>query len=69
MKEVKELLGLGKEYEIEKIEKVKINKVENRYIYLKKNSKKEKCPYCNQYIKSIHDKLKPIKILKSRHLT
>ena len=62
MEEVKELLGLGKEYEIERIEKVKINKIENKYIYLKKNSKKEKCPYCNEYTKSIHDKLKPIKI-------
>ena len=62
MEEVKKLLGLGKEYDVEKVEKVKINRVENKYIYLKKNSKKEKCPYCNEYTKSIHDKLKPIKI-------
>ena len=62
MKEVKELLGLGREYEIEKIEKEMVNKIENKYIYVKKNSKKERCPYCNQYTKSIHDRLKPMKI-------
>jgi len=34
MEEVKKLLGLGKEYDVEKVEKLKINRVENKYIYL-----------------------------------
>ena len=67
MKEVKELLGLGKEYKVLMIE----NKIENsktvKLIYVECTKRKEKCPKCRKYTNSIHDKLKPskIKYLKS----
>jgi len=66
-KEVKELLGLGKEYKVVRIE----NEIENsktvKLIYVECTKKKEKCPKCGKYTDSIHDRLKPskIKYLKS----
>ena len=62
MKEVKELMGLGKNYEVERIEEIKENNLIYKNIYIRKITKKERCPICNNYTKSIHDKLKPIKI-------
>ena len=62
MKEVKELMGLGKEYRVEKIEERIENKIICKYIFITKNTKKERCPVCNEYTKSIHDKLKPSKL-------
>ena len=67
MKEVKELVGLGKEYKVVRIE----NEIENsktvKLIYVECTKKKENCPKCGKYTNIIHDKLKPskIKYLKS----
>lgn len=33
-----------------------------KIIYVESNKKKEKCPICKEYTKSIHDKLKPIEL-------
>ena len=63
MKEIKELLGL-------KNNKVKVLSVEEhqdgnekvQIITLKGITNKVKCPICLKYTKSVHDKLKPIKI-------
>ncbi len=62
MKEVKELMGLNKDYKVIRVEEVNENKQICKYVYVEKITKKEKCPICNQYTKSIHDKLKPIKL-------
>ena len=32
-----------------------------KIVYVESNKKKEMCPICNEYTRSIHDKLKPIK--------
>lgn len=53
-----------------KIENYKIIKVEDRnekkkmikIIYVESKNKKQKCPICEEYTKSIHDKLKPIEL-------
>ena len=62
MKDVKELMGLGKKYEVEKVIEEKISNITYKNIYVKKITKKERCPICNNFTKSVHDKLKPIKI-------
>lgn len=62
MKSVEELMGLGKNYKVLKVEEVKEEKQIKKYIYIEKTTKKERCPICNDYTKSIHDKLKPIKL-------
>ena len=38
-----------------------------KIIYVESKNKKDKCPVCNEYTSSVHDKLKPIeeKIFKS----
>ena len=33
-----------------------------KIIYVESNKKKEICPICNEYTRSIHDKLKPIEL-------
>lgn len=62
MKEVKKLVGLGNDYKITRIEEMKENNKLCKYVYVEKVTKKERCPICNEYTKSIHDKLKPIKL-------
>ena len=62
MKEVKKLMGLGKNYEVLKVDEVNEERQIVKYIYIRKTTKKERCPICNSYTKSIHDKLKPIKL-------
>lgn len=63
MNEVKELLGV-KEYNITvlKVEKVVQNNKIIKQITIIGKCKKVKCPVCNKYTSSIHDKLKPMKI-------
>ncbi len=63
MNEVKELMGL-KEYKIKilSVEEVKINNEKIKVVKVIGTTKKVKCPICNKYTSSIHDKLKPIKI-------
>lgn len=62
MKELELLLGLGKGYKILKIEEVMEKKKEVKYIHIEKITNKEKCPKCGKFTKSIHDRLKPIKL-------
>ena len=62
MKEFKELMGLGNGYEISKInERIKNGKI-IKQIYLFCTSKKVRCPKCNKFTSSLHDKLKPISL-------
>jgi transposase len=51
-----------KNYKIIKIEeRSEKNKIE-KIIYVESKNKKNKCPNCNEYTNSIHDKLKPIEL-------
>ena len=61
MDEVTKLLKLEK-YKIIKIEERSENSKMKKIIYLESKNKKEKCPICGEYTKSIHDKLKPIEL-------
>ena len=61
MDEVKKLLNLEK-YKITKIEERSENNKMKKIIYLESKNKKDKCPICGEYTKSIHDKLKPIEL-------
>ena len=53
-----------------KLENYKIIKIEERseknkmikVIYVESKNKKDKCPICNEYTSSIHDRLKPIEV-------
>jgi len=53
-----------------KLENYKIIKIEERsgnnkmikVIYVESKNKKDKCPICNEYTSSIHDRIKPIEI-------
>ena len=58
MKEVEKLLKLGEDLKITKIEEINGEKI----IYVESRRKKVRCPYCNNFTKSIHDKLKPMYI-------
>lgn len=58
MKEVEKLLKLGKDIKITKIEEARGEKI----IYVESRKKKVRCPYCNKFTKSIHDRLKPMVI-------
>ena len=63
MKEVKELLCLdNKKVKVISVSEDKINNEFVKVITLQGIVKKIKCPICSKYTKSIHDKLKPIKI-------
>ena len=61
MKEIEKLLNL-EEYKILKIEERKEEGKMKKIIYVESKKRKEKCPICGEYTKSIHDKLKPIEI-------
>ena len=56
MDEVTKLLKL-EEYKIIKIEERSENNKMKKIIYLESKKKKNKCPICGEYTKSIHDKL------------
>lgn len=62
MKELEKLLELGNDYKIDKQEEEIINKKRIKKIYVSCKRKKDKCPNCGKFTKSIHDKLKPIEI-------
>lgn len=63
MKVVKELLGLNEtNIKILKVEEIHKNNKKIKSIIVIGTNKKEKCPICSKYTKSIHDKLKPSKI-------
>ena len=61
MKEIEKLLSL-EEYKILKIEERKEENRMKKIIYIESKKRKEKCPICGEYTKSIHDKLKPMEI-------
>ena len=61
MNEISKLLNL-EEYKIIKIEDRNENKTIKKIIYVESKNKKEKCPICGEYTKSVHDKLKPIEL-------
>ena len=62
MKELENLLNLGEDYKIVKCEERKEDKKMKKIIYVESKKNKNKCPICNEYTKSIHDKLKPMEI-------
>lgn len=63
MKEVKELIGLkGTNVKILSIEEKVENHEKIKIISLQGTVSKIKCPKCDRYTKSVHDRLKPIKI-------
>ena len=61
LKELERVLRL-ENYKIIKIEERSENKKMIKVIYVESKNKKDKCPVCNEYTSSIHDKLKPIEI-------
>ncbi len=60
-KELQKLLKL-ENYKITKIEERSEDKKMIKIIYVESKNKKQKCPSCNEYTSSIHDKLKPIEV-------
>lgn len=63
MKEIKELLGLkNNKVKVLMVEEQQEGKEKVQIITLKGTTNKVKCPMCLKYTKSVHDKLKPIKI-------
>lgn len=61
MKELEKILRL-ENYKIIKIEERSDNKKMIKIIYVESKNKKDKCPVCNEYTSSVHDKLKPIEV-------
>ena len=61
MKELEKILRL-ENYKIIKIEERSNNKKMIKVIYVESKNKKDKCPICNEYTSSVHDKLKPIEV-------
>ena len=53
-------MGLDKGYKVIKIEEGNDGKIKAKYIYVETTKNKCKCPKCDKYTKSVHDKLKPI---------
>jgi len=60
---IKEILSLDKNLIITSVESEVINKERIKLVSVKSNKKKAKCSRCGTYSKSIHDVLKPSKIL------
>ena len=60
--ELRKIMGLGNGYKVIKIEECEEGKVKAKYIYVETKSIKCKCPKCGKYTKSIHDRLKPVKL-------
>lgn len=61
MKDLEKILRL-ENYKIIKIEERSDNKKMIKVIYVESKNKKDKCPVCNKYTSSIHDRLKPIEV-------
>ena len=62
MDELRKIMGLDNKYKVIKVEGFVENKIEVKCIYVETITKKCKCPKCNKYTSSIHDKLKPVKL-------
>ena len=61
MRDLEEILKL-ENYKIIKIEERSENNKMIKVIYVESKNKKDKCPICNEYTSSIHDRLKPIEV-------
>ena len=61
--DVKNMLSLEAHIEVLEIQKKKEGKVNVNYITVKSSKNKVRCPICNQFTSTIHDYLKPSKIL------
>ena len=59
MNELAKILDLER-YKVIKIEEKYENKKRKKVIYLESKNRKDKCPICNEYTSSIHDKLRPM---------
>ena len=62
MKELEKMLKLGKEYKIIKVDEKQKDRQTIHEIYIESSKKKVRCPNCNCFTSSIHDRLKPIHI-------
>ena len=61
MNDLERILNL-ENYKIIKIEERSENKKMVKIINIESKNKKDKCPICNEYTKSIHSNLKPIEL-------
>ena len=61
MSELEKILRLDN-YKIIKIEERSEKNRMIKIIYVESKNKKEKCPVCCEYTRSIHDRLKPIEV-------
>ena len=62
IEEADEKTDIKNDYKIIKQEERKEDKKMIKIIYVESNKKKEMCPICNEYTRSIHDKLRPIEL-------
>lgn len=60
---IKEILSLDKDLEIINVESEVLNKVKIKLVSVKSRKKKARCTECGKYSSSVHDVLKPSKIL------
>ncbi len=60
--ELRKIMGLGNGYKVVKIEEESDGKVKAKYINVETKSSKCKCPKCGKYTKSVHDRLKSVKL-------
>ena len=59
MKDLEKILKL-ENYKIIKIEERNEDNKKVKVVYVESKNKKDKCPICDEYTSSIHDRLKPI---------
>ena len=62
MKDLEKILKL-ENYKIIKIEERNEDNKIVKVVYVESKNKKDKCPICDEYTSSIHDRLKPIVIM------
>ena len=60
--ELRKIMGLGNVYKVVRIEEGSDGKVKAKYIHVETKSSKCKCPKCGKYTKSVHDRLKSVKL-------
>ena len=60
--DIKQLVALESCIKITKVEEVKINNKKVKLIYVLSSKARVRCPKCNKYTYSVHDKLKPIRV-------
>ena len=60
--DIRKILGLDDSIDIANVEESNENGKLIKYVYIKKNRKKVRCPKCNNFTHRIHDYLKPSKV-------